>query len=119
MTRKPLAELEEKQVDRKQLCPIVEAIKEVGGEWKLIIIRYLAESPSGFNDLVRRIDGLNPKTLSRTLKTLQERGIINRNVVSTQPFKVMYSLTPKGESLDSVLKNFREWGEEWILNKSP
>ncbi|MFG1518965.1 MAG: helix-turn-helix domain-containing protein [Thermoplasmataceae archaeon] len=117
MSRKPLAQIEEKQVDRKELCPIVEAIKEVGGEWKLIIIRYLAESSSGFNDLVKRIDGLNPKTLSRTLKTLQERGIISRNVVSTQPFKVIYALTPKGEALNNVLKNFREWGEEWIINK--
>lgn len=98
----------------EESCPIVNAIREIGGEWKLIIIRYLSEGPQGFNELMRNIPDVNSKTLATTLKYLEEHDIINREVESTRPFRVKYSLTVKGESLDSALHNLKEWGEKWV-----
>lgn len=98
----------------EESCPIVDAIKEIGGEWKLIVIRYLYEGPHGFNELLKKIPDSNSKTISSTLKYLEEHGIINREVESTRPFRVKYSLTPKGQSLDVALAELRKWGEKWI-----
>ncbi len=97
-----------------EICPMVESIKAVGGEWKLIIIRYLSDGPSGFNELMRRIGNSNAKTISRTLQSLSSDGIVLRNVRSTQPFRVEYSLSDKGKDLSGVFRELMQWGEKWI-----
>ena len=94
-------------------CPIVSAIKNIGGLWNLIIIRYLSEKPMGFNELLKTVDGLNSKTLSRVLKNLQANDIIIRKIINTQPFLVQYSLTEQGEALKPVLDALRTWGESF------
>lgn len=94
-------------------CPIVSAIRELGSEWNLIIIRYLMSKDMGFNELLRNAKGISSKTLSNNLKALSEKGIVRRDVVSTQPFSVSYSLTEKGKSLDKVLSLLGEWGTRW------
>ncbi|MCL4314262.1 MAG: helix-turn-helix transcriptional regulator [Candidatus Thermoplasmatota archaeon] len=103
-------------IQQDQTCPIVEAIRVVGNENDLIVIRHLIESDLGFNDLLHRFNGISPKTLSMSLKRLQERGLITRTVISTQPFRIRYSLTEKGRDLQPVLTNLRDWGNKWVLN---
>ncbi len=115
MTLRKSTELEEETSPRRESCPIVEAIKEIGGEWRLIVIRYLNDGPMGFNDLLKNIDGLNSKTLSSTLKYLEAHSIVTREVESTRPFRVRYSLTDKGKSLKYSLEDLKRWGQEWII----
>lgn len=98
------------------VCPIVTAIQEMGSKWNLIVVRYLFDGSKGFNALLKEVKGLNSKTLSRVLKHLQGKGIIDRVVLSTQPFAVQYSLTEKGEALRPVMDTLRQWGNNWILN---
>ncbi len=68
-----------------------------------------------FNDLLRKgqPDDVNARTLSRTLKHLQGMGIVERQVVGTEPFSVVYHLTEKGRDLNDVLSAYRRWGEKW------
>jgi|ACXJ01.1.fsa_nt_gi DNA-binding HxlR family transcriptional regulator len=103
---------------KKDSCPIVEAIKEIGGEWRLIVIRYLNDGPMGFNDLLKSIEGLNSKTLSSTLKYLEAHGIVTREVESTRPFRVRYDLTEKGKSLKYSLEDLKRWGQQWVMKKA-
>lgn len=95
-------------------CPIVSAIREIGGEWNLIIIRHLMSKNMGFNELLRAARGISSKTLSNNLKLLAMKGIVDRMVVSTQPFSVSYSLTEKGHSLKQVLDMLGTWGNKWV-----
>lgn len=99
-------------------CPIVSAIRELGGEWNLIIIRYLMSRNMGFNELLRTARGISSKTLSNNLKALAARGIVNREIVSTQPFTVSYSLTEKGMALESVIDMLGDWGSKWSAKYS-
>lgn len=94
-------------------CPIVSAIREIGGEWNLIIIRYLMSKNMGFNELLKTARGISSKTLSSNLKTLAAKGIVNREIVSTQPFTVSYSLTEKGRDLHEVIDLLGKWGKKW------
>ncbi len=102
-----------------ETCPIVNAIREIGGEWKLIVIRYLAEGKQGFNELMKTIPDVNSKTLAATLKYLEEKNIISREVESTRPFRVKYSLTEKGISLGEAITDLKKWGEQWVGKKKP
>ena len=80
-----------------------------------LISYYLLDNPLRFNDLLRKgkPDDLNARTLSRTLKYLQNMGIVERRVTGTEPFSVVYSLTEKGRDLGDVLSAYRRWGEKW------
>lgn len=98
---------------KAEFCPIVEAIRQIGGEWNMIVVRYLLDRPMGFNEILRNARGMNSKTLSRVLKNLQSRQIVNRRVISTQPFSVEYSLTEKGASLEVIMNELKSWGEKW------
>lgn len=94
-------------------CPVVYAVREIGGEWNLIIIRYLLSKEMGFNELLRTARGISSKTLSNNLKILARKNIIKRSIVSTQPFTVSYSLTEKGRDLEKVIDLLGEWGNKW------
>lgn len=94
-------------------CPVVGAIKAVVTESRLLVVRHLFTGPKGFNELLRA-SGINSKTLSATLKFLEEYGIVDRKIVSTRPFLVQYSLTPSGLDLSSALEAFGKWGNKWL-----
>ncbi len=104
------------KAQEESLCPIVETIKLIGTEPRLIVLRYLFEGPKGFNALLKET-GLSSKTLSSTLKFLEEAGIVERRIVSTRPFKVEYSLTKMGRELSSLFDVMKEWGEKWVIGR--
>ena len=97
------------------VCAVIKAIKRLGSEWRILIAYYLLDEPLRFNDVLRKgkPDDLNARTLSRTLKYMQRMGIVERTVVGTEPFSVVYSLTEKGQDLGDILSAYRRWGEKW------
>ena len=100
---------------RRDICAVIKAVRKLGSEWRILISYYLLDNPLRFNDLLRKgkPDDLNARTLSRTLKYLQKNGIVERTVVGTEPFSVVYSLTEKGHDLGDILGAYRRWGEKW------
>ena len=94
-------------------CPVVGAIKSIVTESRLLVVRHLFTGPKGFNEL-QRVSGINSKTLSATLKFLEEYGIVERKIMSTRPFLVQYSLTPAGLELRSALEALGNWGAKWL-----
>jgi len=98
-----------------EICPIVESLMRIKSIWKLVIIRFLLDGPKGFNELLRAIPNVNPKTLSRTLKALHEDGLIERKIINTYPFLVKYQLTQKGRELKPTLTSLKKWGNKWII----
>lgn len=96
-----------------QFCPVVESLRFVGNEKRLFIIRYLMDGPLRYNELLKF--GIDSKTLSRALKNLEHNGIVRREILSTQPFSVRYSLTEKGRALKSVIDSLRTWAETWVV----
>lgn len=107
---------EKVRVKGEPFCPVVESLRFVGNEKRLVIIRFLLDRPMRFNELIKV--GLDSKTLSRALKGLEESGIVKRQVLSTQPFSVQYSLTEKGRGLKPVIDSLRTWAERWVAGPS-
>ncbi len=94
-------------------CPAVGAIKAIVTESRLLVVRHLFTGPKRFNELVR-VSGINSKTLAATLKFLEEKQVIQREVLSTRPFTVEYSLTASGQELKPVLEGLGNWGSRWL-----
>ena len=95
-------------------CPAIESITRVGNELRLAVVSSLIQAPLRFSEILETATGLDPRSLSRVLKYLASEGIVRREVLSTQPFAVQYSLTEKGRQLEPVVEALRVWGERWI-----
>lgn len=106
-------EIDEERVSVKDSCPAVATIASIGSEAKLLVLRHLLQGPKRFNELLRS-SGINSKTLSAALKSLEQNRIVIREVVSTRPFTVQYSLSPSGMSLGPVFEAMGEWGRKWL-----
>lgn len=84
----------------------------VNGKYKMIILYALAEHKPviRFNELKRCIETISFRTLSLTLKELENDGLIIRDEYPQIPPKVEYSLSDRGKSLIPVLDMMCEWG---------
>lgn len=98
-------------------CPIEVAISIIGSKWTSLIIRdLLLDKTVRFGDFLRSLHGISPKTLSLRLKELEKKEIIKRTVYAEIPPHVEYSLTPKGEALESIFLELKKWG--MLIQKS-
>jgi DNA-binding HxlR family transcriptional regulator len=91
-------------------CPVRNIISRFSSKWGMLILLILSErSTLRFNELSKCIPDISPKVLSSTLKSLEDDGLIKRNVFPTVPPKVEYSLSETGTSLLPLLINLTQW----------
>ena len=84
-----------------------------GGKWAFLVLDQLYLGTMRFSELSRALD-VSTKSLTDTLRHLEENGIVRREVVPTVPVTVNYSLTEKGRAFDAVLLAMKQWGETWL-----
>jgi DNA-binding HxlR family transcriptional regulator len=100
----------------KDWCPITATATIVGKKWHPVIVhRLLQNGPLGFNALKDEVDGISSKVLSDTLEDLEEKTLVERAIVSEKPFRVEYSLTDRGQSLESLILEMRDWGRKHLV----
>lgn len=66
-----------------------------------------------FNEL-KRATNARSRTLSQTLETLMEHGLIERWMEEASPVTVYCRLTEKGRALDPVFDELEQWADEWL-----
>ena len=64
---------------------------------------------AGFKELKRQLCNVSSKTLSNTLKDLEEHGLVYRQVVDQTPPVVRYYLTVSGWELRELLIPLLAW----------
>lgn len=77
-------------------CPSRPVLEHITGRWGSLVLIALRESPARFNELRRRVGGVSEKMLAQSLHALERDGLVAREVHSTIPPRVEYSLTPLG-----------------------
>ena len=83
----------------------------VSGKWKVRIISTLFYvGKLRFMVLLRHMDGIAPKVLSKELKDMEMNHLVKRIVCNTKPITVEYELTDLGKSFSQVLNTMAEWG---------
>ena len=99
----------------EEWCPVTTTATLIGKKWHPVIVHRLLEyGPSGFNELQENVDGVSSKVLSDSLDDLEENGLVDREIISEKPFRVQYSLTDHGESLETVIYAMRDWGRQHL-----
>ncbi|RZJ76683.1 MAG: transcriptional regulator [Flavobacterium sp.] len=107
----------EKSVDTKGITTdgvraIKDALYVVSGKWKLPLLLVLSEGAHRFKDIYRALDGITPRVLSKELRELEINGLVLRTVTSTIPVSVSYELTAYSCTLDGVVRELMNWGNQ-------
>lgn len=97
----------------------VEAATEIlGDKWTPILLRALANEPSvRFCQLQDLAGGINPRTLSARLASLEVHGIIEKTP-GTSDARCDYQLTPKGKELLPILRSMETWSQKYPTSRS-
>src|SRR5580658_2265198 len=98
-------------------CSVEEAMRLLGGRWRLLLVSYLLDGPKRFNDLRRDAPGISQRMLTLDLRALEEAGLIDRTVFPEVPVKVEYRLTEDGERLRPVVEVMRDFGL-WLKGRA-
>ena len=84
-------------------CPSRPVLEHIAGRWGSLVLIALRKGPTRFNELRRRVSGVSEKMLSQSLHALERDGMVVREVHSTIPPRVEYTLTPLGERTSDKL----------------
>lgn len=94
-------------------CPIRNVLARVGDKWSLLVLYILQHrEPVRFKELQRQIPDISQKSLTHTLRTLQEDGFVARKVFPEVPPRVEYSLTARAISFLPLVENMINWAKE-------
>lgn len=95
-----------------QLLAIRDTMELLSGKWKIQIIGTLLRGGTmRFMELKRSLNGIAPKKLSNDLQELELNKLITRTVKETKPITVEYSLTEHGKTLDNLIGEVIDWGQ--------
>lgn len=103
-------------VNNTGVCKVrIQAIKDameiLSGKWKFHILGTLMQSGKlRFMDLVREVDGIAPKMLSKELQDMEVNQLVTRTVCNTKPITVEYEITEYGQTLQPIIDEIAKWG---------
>lgn len=94
-------------------CPVRNILSRIGDKWSLLILFTLQQHRViRFKELQRSVPDISQKMLTVTLRTLEEDGLVNREVYPVIPPKVEYKLTERGETLLPHINTLIMWAKE-------
>lgn len=102
----------EKHSDHLCLCPLEGIINIIARKWAVLVISIIGHHEKiRFSDIMVRLDGISPRTLSDVLKDLRQANLIHRESFSEIPPRVEYSLTRDGKNLCEAVRPLIRWAE--------
>lgn len=94
-----------------QHCPVAKAAEIFDERWTLLVIRELVAGSRRFNDIHRGVPKMSRTLLSKRLKQLADRDLVERRQTSDGP---VYELTDSGAEFEDVVLAMGEWGARWM-----
>jgi DNA-binding HxlR family transcriptional regulator len=92
-------------------CPTRLILDRIGDKWTVLAVLLLSNGPLRFTELRDGIGRVAPKVLTQTLRRLERDGLVSREVFAEVPPRVVYTLTPMGESLIVPIRAVSDWAE--------
>ncbi len=99
-------------------CPIEGIINIISKKWALIIIGTISNNGKlRFNQILKELVGISPKTLADRLKELEVAELIKRDAFPEIPPRVEYSLTQDGIEVRDAMMPLMEYAYKKTIEK--
>ncbi len=92
-------------------CPVEGVLALIDGKWKGVVLYHLLTETLRFNEIRRRLPNVTQRMLTNQLRELEADGLVTRTVFAQVPPRVDYALSPRGRSLEPILKALKTWGD--------
>jgi DNA-binding HxlR family transcriptional regulator len=89
-------------------CPLEDVLALLAGAWTVQILWFLRAGPRRFGDLRRDLGRASTKVLTNRLRVMQSHGLLEREVLPSNPPQVEYSLTPLSRELEPILDSMEQ-----------
>ncbi len=101
------------------IYPLDDLMAVFGKKWALFIMAVLGnDSRTRFNNLLRQLKGVSPRTLTDRLKELEDLRLIERTVYPEVPLRVEYALTEDGMRMRRALIPFLKWSIDFETGRT-
>lgn len=95
--------------DGQGRCPVDFTLKMIGGKWKPLILRLLADGTLRYGQLQRAMPRVTQRVLTLQLRELERDGLLLRTVHPEIPPRVEYALKPPAQQLLPILAALGDW----------
>lgn len=96
---------------KSRIIAINDAMQVLSGKWKFHILGTLIRGERmRFMDLLREVEGIGAKMLSKELQDMEINLLISRTVLNTKPVTVEYEITEFGKTLAPIIEEIANWG---------
>ena len=111
MKKKEPVVLDSTCIREDELMGAMDTIAVLSGKWKIRLITTLSCGGAlQFMEILRILDGIGTKMLSKELQDLEANLLVKRTLMDTRPVTVKYELTPHGHTLERLINEMRLWG---------
>ncbi|OXA90036.1 winged helix-turn-helix transcriptional regulator [Flavobacterium hercynium] len=94
-----------------RILAIKDTMEILSGKWKFHILGTIMQGGKlRFMDLLREVDGIGSKMLSKELQDMEMNHLISRTVLNTKPVTVEYEITDYGRTLEPIIDEIAKWG---------
>ncbi|MFB6454948.1 winged helix-turn-helix transcriptional regulator [Chitinophaga sp. Hz27] len=108
----------ENEVFEGNNCPMTNALKIIGGKWKLQLLNSIRkECPLRFGELKKKMQDITQATLTLQLRELERDGIIERKIYAETPPRVEYKLTALGKKLIPAIEALCAFGDAYCAER--
>jgi DNA-binding HxlR family transcriptional regulator len=98
-------------------CSVARTLDVVGEKWALLAIREVFLGCRRFEEMVRNT-GAPRDTLAARLRTLVDRGVLERRRYSEHPPRDEYVLTEAGRELYPMVLTAMRWGDRHLADEA-
>jgi len=81
------------------------------GKWTVEILSVLQKRPYRHGELLRQLESVSQRILTRTLRNLESAGLVSRRVTKSRSIAVEYSLTSMGKAFMAPLTSICRWAD--------
>ncbi len=92
------------------LCPVELTLSLLSTKWKALVMRDLLDGRKRFSQLQKSVTGISQKVLTANLRSMEQDGLLTREVFPEVPPRVEYELTELGYSLKGIIDAMAQWG---------
>ncbi len=92
-------------------CPLQKALSTISGKWKMSILCSLSnDGASRYNEIKRKMSGISNTMPAKSLKEMEDDGLVTRREYAEVPIRVEYEITGAARSLVPILAELAAWG---------
>ena len=90
-------------------CYVRDLLNRVIGGWAPLVLRAIGAEERRFSYLEREVEEISRRMLAKTLRVLEEDGLVLRRVHATKPISVTYRLSELGAELLPLMESISQW----------